>query len=240
MCFKELIKFYNNELKPYFNSDWIGGVGVGFESDSIIATKLYINFEKDIDINLFPFSSLKPLYKDFLQYKDYNRCANDSIAIKRYIKENIYSEYFHIKLKHDFSFNISDRLLNINLDKLEKGVSVEKIVDSIKIKRYYYIREKFNIAALLKYFNIKEDYNNIKYIEYTSDPKKIILVFEDFFNVEKCLENNLSSFCFLYSKNISIKYNSKPVLFGRYFSSEINGVYWDLYNNSNIINLLYE
>lgn len=242
--FSSILEYYNNCLDEILNTEWIGGIGVGFKKDIMIAKKLYINFEKDIPISLFPFEELKPLYKEFLSYKNSKKCANNSIAVKKYLDKKLYSEYFHIKLKKDFVFNKNDKLFNINLDSLDKGVSVEKILDKIEVKRYYYIYDKLSIAAILKYYNILEDYNNIKYIEYTGNPKKIILIFKEGYNVSESIKKNLCEEAYKICEEVLINYKLNPVFYGKYLFDNISGVYWDLYKKDlsliDLLNKVYE
>lgn len=222
-----------------FASDWFGGIGLGFIKDDLVLKKLYFNFEKNIDIDSFPLIEVKELYKKFLPSIDSSRCAFNSIAIKKNTINNEYTNYFHVKLNPGFNFNCKDKILNIDLNILKKGVSVEFNNSTTSIKRYYYITNKDNISALLCLFKITENVDKIKYLEYTHNPKKIILIYNDILDVFNAIKNNFSSNIINNIVKINEDYNVVPSLFGKYLLGKKTAIYWDLYKqNFNLLDVI--
>jgi len=221
-----------------FLSDWFGGVGLGFKDNKLALKKLYFNFEKNIKLNTFPFTEIKDIYVKYLESIDSTRCAYNSIAIKKDILEN-YTNYFHLKFKPEFKFNNNDKILNINLSDVDSGLSVENDIANIYQKRYYYIRDKSHISSLLELFKINEDSKKIKYLEYTHNPKKIILIYEDVNNVIEGIKNNFDNKILDNIYNIKNIYGVDPCLFGTYLLGNKTAVYWDLYRDKfNLINIV--
>jgi hypothetical protein len=215
-----------------FSSDWFGGVGFGYINNKLALKKLYFNFEKNIDINTFPYKRVKNLYEKFLPDLDSSRCAYNSIAIKKNILNNEHTNYFHVKLKSGFKFDFNDRILDIELSKFNSGVSVEYNKNNISVKRYYYITDKNSINTLLGLFKIKEGAEKIKYLEYTHNPKKIILIYNNKEDVFSGINNNVDSLIISNIEEVYEKYNSLPSLYGKYLLGDKTAIYWDLYKQN--------
>jgi len=229
--FKDFFKSYNLLSKKYnFNyldNGWLGLYGITC-NDTLVAKKIYFNIEKPIDNDDFIFLEKKHLYNKYIKFIDYNRCLCNCVARKHDIINNVFSSYFHIKLDNIFNFKECDRFFNLNLSQFSKAVSVEFNEYKTDIKRYYYIYDSESIAYILQLFRINEDYNKIKYIEYTHNPKKIILIYKDMQDTYAGLRKNSKENILEHVNQYNSIFNSKPILFGRYFNSEKTTVYWDI------------
>jgi hypothetical protein len=224
--------------KNAFVSDWFGGIGLGFLDNKLVMKKLYFNFEKNINLNTFPLAEVRDLYARYIENIDSSRCAFNSIAIKKDISGN-HTNYFHLKFKPEFKFSNKDKILNINLSDVKKGLSVECDSDNVFIKRYYYLNDKSHISSLLKLFKINEDPDKINYIEYTHNPKKIILIYANVDNVFNGIENNFSNQILEEVYSIKNIYKVEPCLFGKYLLGNKSAIYWDLYKDKfNLINVV--
>lgn len=228
--FIDFFKSYNILSKKYNfiypDDGWIGLYGITY-SGNIVSKKVYLNVEKPIDNNDFVFLEKKDLYNEYITFIDYNRYFCNCVAKKYDVVKNTFNSYFHIKLNNKFVFDKNDCFFNLNLNKFSKAVSVEFNTDKTDIKRYYYVTNSNNIKYMLDLFKINEDYNNIKYIEYTHNPKKIILIYKNLYNVYTGIKNNNKDIikCVEQYSNLL---NCTPSLFGKYFNSEKFTVYWDI------------
>lgn len=229
--FIDFFERYNLLSKKYSfcypDDGWIGLYGLTY-NNGIVSKKVYFNIEKLIDNNDFLFLEKKDLYNEYIRFIDNTRCLCNCVAKKHDIINNIFSSYFHIKLNSSFNFNEHDNFFNLDLKKFSKAVSVEFNADKTDIKRYYYIYDSESIKYILELFKVNEDYSNIKYIEYTHNPKKIILIYRDIRNVYNGIEKNNNKKILKYVMQYNNLLNSEPVLFGKYFNSEQITLYWDI------------
>jgi hypothetical protein len=210
---------------------FIGLYGITFNSDKLESKKLYFDIQKPIDSNDFIFPSKRSVYDKYIKFIDRSRSLSDCVSVKYNINSNQISENFHIKFTSSFSYEEKDFINSKSLDNLQKAISIEFDKSREEVRRYYYIREQQLKLDTLTLLNIKEDPSNIKYIEYTANPQKGIIVFPS----EKlpdliynCITSNAPGSLISYCNYIYDNFDLIPVLFGKYANSEKFTVYWDL------------
>lgn len=230
------IAFSNN-----FKSDWFGILGLGYHKDLLVQKKIYFNFEKNINIDTFPFLTKKELYLSYVPYLDSARVAYNSIAIKQNLVTNTFTNYFHLKLNNSFIFKYSDNIIGINLKDVQKGVSVEFNEIKTDVKRYYYIFNKNQVKAILALFKISLPVEVINFIEYTHNPKKIIIILNNINkkDILEFLKPNVSKSIYENTVTLSKNFNLTPCVFGKYLVGNKCAVYWDIYyNNFNVTEII--
>jgi hypothetical protein len=240
--FKTFCQAYKDLEKKYdYNEPWVGLVGKNYFNNEATSKKVYFQIWNKLQDIEYPFLSNYNLYNSFFNSIDFTRCANNGIALKYNYRLQTYSSYFHIKLNENYKFQEKDIFIKLPLHEFKKAISVEFDTVKTDIKRYYYIYSKNDIEYILAFFQIKEDSNNIKYIEYTHNPKKIILIYNDSNNVISAIKNNCNIDIINDVEKVNRAYNTLPSYFGKYFNIQKYSVYWDINRNNNFIDsFLYE
>lgn len=213
--------------------------GETYENGLITGTKLYFNLEKDCDTKDFLDSDMYKIFLSYKPYVNYDRTFCNCLALKKNLINNKLSKYFHLKFNNNFNFEEKDDIFNINYNNFKKGLSVE----NNDIKRYFYIDSKKEIDKILKELEIDEKSENIKYIEFTSNPTKGILIYKD--NEDELIINSIILNCPTYITNqvnfFEKEFNIKPCLFGKYYKLKKYTLYWDLtFNNFNMKSKLFK
>jgi hypothetical protein len=234
--FNKFIKSYNNLQKKYnYEESWIGLVGKNYYNGIVSSFKVYYQIYNKILQKEYPFEKNYELYNNFFNFIDHDRCANNGIALKYNIQSREYNGYFHIKFNKDFNFNEKDNFILLPLNKFKKAVSVE-FNENTDIRRYYYIDNIKDMEYVLSFFKIKEDASKLKYIEYTHNPKKIILIFKNISDVQKSIDRNCCNNVREDVCNINKCHNTTPTLFGKYLNLNKFSIYWDINRDNNFIN----
>jgi hypothetical protein len=230
-----LDRYSKIEQKYAYKEPWIGLVGKNYLNGSTTSIKVYYQIYNKILKNEYPFDKNYDLYNEFFNYIDRERCANNGIALKYNLHSKQYNSYFHIKFNSLFNFEEDDIFISLPLRKFKKAVSVEFNSDT-DIRRYYYIDNFKDMEFILSFFKFKEDANKLKYIEYTHNPKKIILIYKDKIDICQSLSVNCCNDIKNNVEFINQKYNTVPSLIGKYFNSNKYSIYWDIYRKNNFIN----
>jgi len=224
-------KFYKNLEKKYnYNNNWIGVLGKNYSEKKIISYKSYFQIWDKLLPNEYPFETNYNLYEKYFKYIDHERCANNGIALK-IDNNNNKKNYFHLKLNKQFKFDEQDYIEGIKLFNYKKAVSVEFDNTTTEIKRYYYIDDS-NIEKILKIFKVKEKCENVKYIEYTHNPSKIIIIYKD---PDYGFHSILKNVPFYIINDINITKNKCKVIpkfFGKNKDKRF-AIYWDLNRDNN-------
>lgn len=213
--------------------------GKTYENGIVTNTKLYFNIEKNINLNEFLDNTENEIYSYYRPYIDINRTFSNCIALKRNTTNKKYSKYFHLKFQNDFNFNIKDNIFNIELDKFKKGLSVE----NGELRRYYYVDSEKEIDVILKKLDLEEADKNIKYIEFTYNPTKGILIYKnnDLEKIYKGIIHNCPEYIVNDVHFMKTNFNAVPCLYGKYSNLQKYTVYWDLnYNNFNAKSNLFK
>jgi len=217
------------------NNKFIGMFGKTYENGKVVATKLYFNIEKPINCDCFPYQNKINLYKKYEPFIDYARTFSNCIAVKKDLTRNNFTEYFHLKFNSQFKFDELDTFHDINLSDYKKGISVEFDKTKEDIKRYYYISDAVNIQTILNQFNIKESASVLKYIEFTHNPTKSILIYTDAAKLLTGIAHNCPDNIVRDMYIMTDTYGITPCLFGKYHNAPKYTVYWDLnFNNFNL------
>jgi hypothetical protein len=226
-AYKELEKKYN------YTGDEIGLVGKNYSNDGPTSIKVYYQIWNELQKTEYPFLTNYDLYKQYYKDIDLVRCGNNGVALKYSYTNKNYSGYFHIKLKENFYFIEKDAFVTLPLRNLRKAISVEFDANNTDIRRYYYVYEKPQIEYILSYFRMTEDSNNIKYIEYTHNPKKIILIYKNPAFILESIKMNCNKNIIADVEGVYEKYKVLPSLFGTYFQNKKYSIYWDINRNNN-------
>jgi len=234
--FTDFLNSYKKIEKKYsYNEKWIGLVGKNYNNGKVTSLKVYYQIYNKILNEEYPFEKNYDLYTKFFDYIDHKRCANNGIALKFNLHSKQYSGYFHIKFKEGFNFAENDSFISLPLKKFKKAVSVE-FNENTEVRRYYYIDNVKDMEYILSFFKLKEDADRLKYIEYTHNPKKIILIFKNNSDILHCINNNCCNDVKADILSTNKNYNTAPSLMGKYFNSSKYSIYWDVNRDNNFVN----
>lgn len=231
--FHDFYSWYSSLAEKYnYTENWLGIVGKNYLDANITSKKVYFQIWNVLEREDYPFSGLYNIYTKYASYIDMERCANNGFALKQNMFTKNYNSYFHLKLKKTFMFDTEDIIEGINLSKYGKAVSIEFNDNKIDVKRYYYVNEKNDMQKFLSIFNIEENADNLKYIEYTVMPQKGIFIYKTPEASIKGIVKNTNKFIITDILNSNKQLNTKPSFFGKYYNGK-TAIYWDLNKDNN-------
>lgn len=233
--FKSFYELYNTLYRKHcYTNNWLGLLGKTYENKTTVSSKAYFQFLHKLSKEEYPFPCNYELYDKFYKFIDLDRSNNNCFSIK--IDNNNNTMYnFHIKLNKFFNFKEHDILEKTSLINYQKAVSVEFNNKETQIRRYYYINDR-NIKKVLDIFNIKEDVNLVKYLEYTHNPSKIIIIYKNPQNSMKGIMHNLPFYIVNDINKTKKICNVAPQFFGIYRHIKKYTVYWDLNKQNDCYN----